>query len=398
LENFDWRYAPTEEKIEALRRRFPTEPCCDEALTRKMRGRRGPPYHPQAIDSVRERLHSFIAKRVDGKPRIDNVRTVAGGSSKEQFAFDLTIEDGKSAPQSQRLIVRFETPESPVTTHRLREFQILQAMQGWVPAPKPYWVDPQGKELGQPALIFEFCRGVSRPPTGTKTAGPQQGYDDRITRLLAPQFVNLLGRMAITPCEGKDLSAFVMPKAGTNEAPLMGIDHWERVWEEDRVEAVPLMSFTTRWLRDNAPVADRISPVHGDYRTGQFLFDVETGEITAILDWEMIRFGDRHEDLTYNMIPTLGSPDAEGRDMISGFYYEDEYFARYEAASGLPVDRNRVAYYQIYNFWRLFIITYASSHRCVINRKTHHDTLAGLSSMTSACLLSYMEKHLRKVM
>jgi hypothetical protein len=29
--------------------------------------------------------------------------------------------------------------------------------------------------------------------------------------------------------------------------------------------------------------------VHGDYRTGNFLFDEEAAEITAILDWEWAR-------------------------------------------------------------------------------------------------------------
>ena len=36
---------------------------------------------------------------------------------------------------------------------------------------------------------------------------------------------------------------------------------------------------------------------HGDYRTGNYLFDEESGKITALLDWELARIGDFHEDL-----------------------------------------------------------------------------------------------------
>jgi hypothetical protein len=38
------------------------------------------------------------------------------------------------------------------------------------------------------------------------------------------------------------------------------------------------------WLVENAPVSEAISLVHGDYRSGNFLFDPETNSATAILD------------------------------------------------------------------------------------------------------------------
>jgi aminoglycoside phosphotransferase (APT) family kinase protein len=41
------------------------------------------------------------------------------------------------------------------------------------------------------------------------------------------------------------------------------------------------------------------APVHGDYRSGNFLLDEGSGRITATLDWESGHLGDRHADLAY---------------------------------------------------------------------------------------------------
>lgn len=80
---------------------------------------------------------------------------------------------------------------------------------------------------------------------------------------------------------------------------------WHRAWEEDRVEALPLVTLAAQWLRDNAPSVDRISIVHGDYRVGNFLFDPKDGRFTAIMDWELVHFGDRHEDLAPHWESTM---------------------------------------------------------------------------------------------
>jgi aminoglycoside phosphotransferase (APT) family kinase protein len=389
----DWRNAPTEQQIQSLRRRFPTEPRVDDALTRKMRGRSGPAYLPRRIESVEASLRTLLSTRLAGGFEIGLIRPLAGGSAKEQFSFELT-RDGATA---KKLVLRMEPPEGSVQTHRLREFQALDVLRETLPVPHPFWVDPDGSELGQPGLIYEFCRGVSRPPAGTQMSGAQQGYGEHYTRLLGPQFVERLAEIGVAPWAHADLSAFTPPRAGTTEATIMGIDWWERVWEEDRREAVPLMTYTARWLRDNAPVTERVSLIHGDYRTGNFLFDLDSGDITALLDWELVHLGDRHEDITYTMSPLMGSTDAKGRFLVAGFFPVDEYLDRYQRHSGLPIDADRLTYYKIFNFWRQVVITYATSHRAVIGRKTHQDILVGTSAMVAGVVFQSLHDALREV-
>ena len=52
------------------------------------------------------------------------------------------------------------------------------------------------------------------------------------------------------------------------------LDYWEGVIDDDEIEPQPIIRAAIRWLRANPPPpAQKISVVHGDYRTGNFLYD-----------------------------------------------------------------------------------------------------------------------------
>ena len=70
----------------------------------------------------------------------------------------------------------------------------------------------------------------------------------------------------------------------------------------------PVIDLACRRLRENLPISREIRLVHGDYRTGNFLYD-QNG-ITGILDWEMAHLGDPHEDLGWAMTPLFAGEDA----------------------------------------------------------------------------------------
>ncbi len=73
--------------------------------------------------------------------------------------------------------------------------------------------------------------------------------------------------------------------------------------DEDELVPQPVARAAIRWLKRNPPPpTEKISVVHGDYRTGNFLFDGE-GNIRAILDWEMCHLGDPLEDVAWAADP-----------------------------------------------------------------------------------------------
>ncbi|MGH7819019.1 MAG: phosphotransferase, partial [Candidatus Binatia bacterium] len=112
------------------------------------------------------------------------------------------------------------------------------------------------------------------------------------------------------PPAAAELAAFERPRAGTREASEWAVAWWRRVWQDDALEDHPMIRVAFDWCAENAPATDRISFLHGDYRTGNFLFDPETDRVTAVLDWEMSRFADRHEDLGWTLARIYTAVDA----------------------------------------------------------------------------------------
>jgi aminoglycoside phosphotransferase (APT) family kinase protein len=385
----DEKQNPSPVWIESLRRRYPTERTVDQTLTTKMRRRAGPRHGSQSIANIIERLTGFLRKRLPGEFSITDFRGLAGGSSKEQFAFELAWTDATGEPRRDTRVLRMAPAESIVATHALREFQAMAAVRAVIPVPAVHWCDPEGAELGQPALIASFCEGVTRPPReGAYT--PRQGFGPRYRALLGPQFVRYLAELAKFDWQSSDVSAFDPPPVHSSEGVIKAINWWQRVWEEDCVEPYPLMTIAAQWLRDNAPPIDRVSFVHRDFRGGNFLFRPADGKITAVLDWELVHLGDRHEDLAYFFSPLFSEIDENGVELMGGLYPRDEFIRLYEALSGLPVDPARLLYYDVFSLWRGTINALATAARIMMGEKTHQDIrvgwMIGVTPLTLAAL------------
>src|SRR5437870_4170177 len=94
-----------------------------------------------------------------------------------------------------------------------------------------------------------------------------------------------------------------------------GLSWWWRSWQDDALEDHPMIEVAFDWLEEHAPVTEQIALVHGDYRSGKFLFDPETNRTTTVLDWEMARLGDRHEDLGWTLARLYTVVDPDGTEL-----------------------------------------------------------------------------------
>lgn len=367
----DEKQAPSAAWIAELRRRFPTERTIDEALTRKLQNRAGPPYAPTPLSDVEARLRAFFAREAPDAA-ISKVAPLGGGASKEQFCFTLTRPGEPPAVH----VLRREPPESVVETHRLREYQIMRAMAGAVPVPDVPWVDAEGEWFGRPALISRFVSGVTKPEGSSgNVTGLGTGFTGELRDRIGLQFVDMLARIHSFDWTGSALDAFDKPQAGSTEGVHKVINWWDRIWEEDSSEPMPIVRYTAQWLRENAPPIDRVTVVHHDYRAGNFLFDPESGEITSILDWELAHLGDYHEDLAWSLQEGYGFYDENGRFIVCGLIEYDAFLRRYSEKTGLPVDRKKIEYYRIMNTWKSVIIVLGTGIRCVKGGKSHQDIL-----------------------
>jgi aminoglycoside phosphotransferase (APT) family kinase protein len=368
---------PSEAWIAQLRARFTTEREIDRVLTRKLRRRAGPAYAPLPLERLVEGVSSLLDAELNSPFELRNARWLSGGASKLQMAFELEWQDPQAGLSHSEMVLRMEPSESIVETSRRREFQLIRAMEGVVPVPPVYWCDAEGDHLPYPALIYGFAPGVTKPSAAASgVSGLGTRLPAALRKKLAPQFVDHLAKIHTADFTGRALDAFEVPQAGTTQCAEWGIDWWARVWEEDADEDVPLMRLATCWLREHAPVLDRAVIVHSDYRLGNFLYTEHDTTITAWLDWELGRIGDRHQDLAWTTSRAFGALAEDGKTFLtSGLLPEPEFLAAYEQATGQSVNTRTLHWYQVYNAWMMATLALATGYRAARGGKTHQDVL-----------------------
>jgi aminoglycoside phosphotransferase (APT) family kinase protein len=332
-------------------------------------------YEPTPLETVATQLDAFLRDQLPEEFAVHGLSKLTGGASMEQYVF--TLEQPGQA--ETRMILRMSPLCSVIETSRLREFQIIAAVEGVVPAPRAFFVAPDSEPFGKPALVTSFDPGVTAPTVGGGGNASGLGTAYGASReALAPQFVQHLAALHTMDWSARDLSSLEVPREGTTDAVDWRIALWDRVWEEDRYEVHPTVALTSTWLWENRPVVDHVSLVHGDYRNGNFLFLEDTGQMTAILDWEAGHLGDRHMDLAYAMLPGYGTLADDGTYYCAGLVDRATFISEYERLSGLTVDPVRLRYYTVLNMYWAVVACCCTGPRLAAEHMTHLDTMMNL--------------------
>jgi len=138
---------------------------------------------------------------------------------------------------------------------------------------------------------FEEIAGFESSPA----AIGQPPYAERREQLGRRKW-EILGRIAAADPAAIGLTGCMQAPA-PEDCWRRELDYWEGVIDADELSPWPIARAAIRRLRRSPPPpAQKLSVVHGDFRTGNFLYDGQGG-IHAILDWEMVHLGDPLEDL-----------------------------------------------------------------------------------------------------
>jgi len=367
---------PSQAWIDSIRTRYPCEQEIDRVLTRKLLRRAGPAYAPVSLERLVSGLKGLLKKELNDPFEIREARWLTGGASKLQVAIRLDwVKPGVGRTETP-MVIRMEPAESIVETSRLREFELIRAVNGVLPVPPVYWIDTEGEYFPYPAIVYGFAEGVAKP-TGviSNVTGLGINYGTDLRPKLAEQYVDHLALLHTWDWRGAALDSFDKPVPGV-QAVEWHLNWWERVWEEDVNRDVPLMRLTASWLRENMPATEHLSIQHGDYRAGNFLFDERQGRITSWLDWELAHIGDYHEDVAYTLLPYLGHSSEDGAVLlVSGMMSHEALCERYQKSSGLTLNPKTLDYYLLFQAYKAAVIILASSYRPARNAKTHQDLL-----------------------
>lgn len=324
---------------------------------------------------------------------IGNVRRLAGGSSKEQFVFEVTPA---GSPGPRKMVLRMDPRGGTVETLRSREAEILCAVQHVVPVPQVAFVDEIGQFFGRPAMITHWVDGVTSPSSDKSgLSGLGTEFPEALRPSLSRQFMECMAAVHALDFHSAELPSYAVPAAGTNQTALWQVNFWSRVWREDRGNTSPLFAMTEAWLRNNLPVCELPMMLHGDFRMGNFMFDEDEARITAVLDWELAHIGDYHEDIAYNLQPVFCMPSPTGNRPVGGMFGRDEYLAAYERASGNRINPDTLHFYDVLNTYKLALMNHASAASAAREGVNHQNVYLSYISAISHVLAADLPDMLR---
>ena len=289
---------------------------------------------------------------------VHDLARIPGGASRETYRFRARYSANGRIIE-RKLILRRDPPASLIETERSTEYRAYEAFHRLgLPVPEPIALELGGAALERPFFIMAEIEDAQ---VGSILApDPYGAHRDKIGR----QFWTILGRIAGADPQALGLNDF---EGGNSAAHCWSYElaRWERVIDEDEGEPQPIARAAIRWLKRNPPPpAQKIAVVHGDYRSGNFLYDA-SGDIRAILDWEMAHLGDPLEDLAWALDPLWAHHDPAHP---AGTLTREDAIAVWEKTSGLKADRAALSWWEIFASLKGTAIWISAAHEYATGR------------------------------
>jgi len=287
------------------------------------------------LDIRHEQLQAGLARFLAAKWRtgatVAGLVHIPGGASRETWRFTASAGDG-----SRGMVVRIDPETSLIDTDRRTEYCAIEAaFRSGLPTPEPLFLEVDTQWLGRPFSITAEISGCQSSP---------DAFPSQYREAIGEQKWTWLGKLAALDPKALHLGG-VMPATTVETCAAEQLAYWAKVIVEDELHPNPIAHAAIRWLKRNPPPpAQKLSLVHGDYRTGNFLYS-PSGRIEAILDWEMAHIGDPLEDLAWSMDPLWCWKEPQ----LAGLLLPHAEAIRvWEQASGLRVDRHAFRWWQVF--------------------------------------------------
>jgi aminoglycoside phosphotransferase (APT) family kinase protein len=255
-------------------------------------------------------------------------------------------------------------PLPPSTHDVVREARVMQAMERvGVPTPRVLAVCESPIVLGAPFYVMEYVAGHvlgAELPQELDAAGAGER--------IAFEAVDALVQIHTADWRASGMAASRSARSADRYLERQ-VQRFSGLWKRNATRSVPAIDRVTQWLLDNMPLTTRVAAVHGDFRLGNVMFDLEgPPRLIAVLDWEMATIGDPLADLGY-LLATYARPDDEPNPMLAlsavtlleSFPSRDRLRQRYEQTSGLEVPN--VTYYEVLALWKSAIFLEGSWRR-----------------------------------
>jgi aminoglycoside phosphotransferase (APT) family kinase protein len=294
-----------------------------------------------ALTVIGDRLAAYLRERWPHAEALEvsDVHQIPGGASRETFRLKLRYRsDARDVRRG--VILRRDPPTSLIDTERALEYRTYAAVYPTeVPVPEPLVLEEDPRYLDR-----AFSLMAEIPGCETSIALFATPHYSPMREKIGQAKWTIMGKLAALDVEVLGANEF-MEVPTRERCALRELDYWESVIDKDAMLPQPIAKAAIRWLRRNPPpAAQKLALVHGDFRSGNFLYDTN-GDIRGVLDWEMAHIGDPLEDLAWSLDPLWGWPE---RRLAGGLLPRETALSIWQAASGMEIDRAEFRWWQIF--------------------------------------------------
>lgn len=231
-----------------------------------------------------------------------------------------------------------------------REFRVQQALQNTdVPVARVHLLCEDEGIIGSMFYIMDHVPGRNFYEPSMPGLGPSEraGIIDEMGRVLA----------ALHEVDIDEVGLADYGPTGNYFERQIG--RWSKQYRASETQDIPAMNTLIERLVTERPADDgQRTLVHGDYRLDNLIFDAETTDCRAVLDWELSTIGHPFADLAAVIMQWQLPAGTEGRGMggldrkALGLPSDEQFIAKYCERRGLDGIDN-FGFYLSFCFFRM---------------------------------------------
>lgn len=329
-------------------------------------------------EETSDKLAAFLQRHHNARSvRIENLRLLTGGASRQTWSFDATIDHADGRSETLQLISRADPRQGPNTMSRETEYKVLEAAyHAGVPVPRMHAMGDDS--LGLPFFLMERVEGetIARRILRDEEYAPGR-------KKMAAQLGAILAAIHRIPLDSPVVERLPHPQAGLSaaETEMMRI---EQTFRAIAPEPHPAYELALRWLKRNPPKTEATF-VHGDFRMGNLIVGPEG--VRSVLDWELAHVGDPYEDMGF--LCTRSWRFGNDHLPVAGVGQREDFFAAYEAAGGRKIDPAAAHWWEVFGNlrWGVICIMQANAYLSGMSKSVELATIGRRTAETEWELL-----------
>jgi aminoglycoside phosphotransferase (APT) family kinase protein len=232
----------------------------------------------------------------------------------------------------------------------IREFRVLQALEkaGYTKMPHPISACEDESIIGAPFFLMEKVEGKiirNRPPAeATET----------FFRQLSQSALDVLIELHSLELNDSGLGALGKPQGYA----LRQVQGWAERFQKAKTSEVTSIEEAFQWLMASLPAESDVAFIHNDFKYDNLVISA-TGEVHAVLDWEMATVGDPLMDLGTTLAYWAEAEDEDILKMfnlsyVPGNFTRSELIAYYGAKTGR--DMREMNFYYVFGLCKVATI------------------------------------------